>query len=220
MKSAGIGSRLGMGLTKALVRIAGKPLIAWQLELLSDVEDVRIVVGYQAEQVMEEALLWRKNVSFFFNPDFLSTGPAQSLTIGTKDALGMVLSLDGDVLVHPEDLAEIIRSDDELIGICDVSTDEPLYVNTIVTLAGLRAVSFSRESGSHEWTGLVQIHADKLQSGYKYVYQMVEPYLPLSAVKVRSCEIDTPRDYERAVKWVFSNMVVNKEIVQQLELKD
>ena len=42
---AGIGSRLGLGLTKALVQINGRSLISWQLELFKDVEDIRIVIG-------------------------------------------------------------------------------------------------------------------------------------------------------------------------------
>ena len=51
---AGIGSRLGLNSTKALINIDGKSLIAWQLELFKDVEDVRIVVGFQASLVIEE----------------------------------------------------------------------------------------------------------------------------------------------------------------------
>ena len=39
---AGIGSRLGLGLTKALVQINGRSLISWQLELFKDVEDIHI----------------------------------------------------------------------------------------------------------------------------------------------------------------------------------
>ena len=45
---AGIGSRLGLGTTKALLEIEGRSLIAWQLDFFRDVEDVRVVVGYQA----------------------------------------------------------------------------------------------------------------------------------------------------------------------------
>ena len=33
---AGIGSRLGLGLTKALVQINGNSLISWQLKLFKD----------------------------------------------------------------------------------------------------------------------------------------------------------------------------------------
>ena len=42
---AGIGSRLGLGTTKALLEIEGRSLIALQLDFFRDVEDVRGVVG-------------------------------------------------------------------------------------------------------------------------------------------------------------------------------
>ena len=57
---AGIGSRLGLGQSKALINIHGKPLIHWQLELLAEVEDVRVVVGYQANEVIKTILEVRK----------------------------------------------------------------------------------------------------------------------------------------------------------------
>ena len=50
---AGMGTRLGIGTTKALIDIEGKPLILRQLELLKDFDDIRIVVGYQMEKVMK-----------------------------------------------------------------------------------------------------------------------------------------------------------------------
>ena len=50
---AGMGTRLGIGTTKALVNVFGKPLILRQLDLMKDIEDVRIVVGYQAEKVID-----------------------------------------------------------------------------------------------------------------------------------------------------------------------
>ena len=41
LSCAGIGSRLGLGKTKALIDIGGKTLIHWQLALFRVVEDVR-----------------------------------------------------------------------------------------------------------------------------------------------------------------------------------
>ena len=49
---AGIGSRLGLNSTKALINIHGKSLISWQLELFKNVQDVRVVVGFQSLFVM------------------------------------------------------------------------------------------------------------------------------------------------------------------------
>ena len=42
---AGMGTRLGIGSTKALLEISGKSVITRQLELLKDYDDIRIVVG-------------------------------------------------------------------------------------------------------------------------------------------------------------------------------
>ncbi len=51
---AGVGSRLGLGQTKSLVDLEGRPLIQWQLELFRDVQDLRIVIGFQATAVINE----------------------------------------------------------------------------------------------------------------------------------------------------------------------
>ena len=64
---AGIGSRLGLATTKALININGKSLIRWQLEQFNDVEDVRVVVGFQAQDVIDEVLAYRKDVVFVYN---------------------------------------------------------------------------------------------------------------------------------------------------------
>lgn len=49
LNCAGLGSRLGLGKTKALIDLAGKPLIHWQLDMLKDIADVRIVIGFEAQ---------------------------------------------------------------------------------------------------------------------------------------------------------------------------
>ena len=70
---AGVGSRLGLGQTKALITLYDKPLIIWQLEQLQNIEDLRIVVGFQANDVIETVLQYRKNVTFVFNHDYFHT---------------------------------------------------------------------------------------------------------------------------------------------------
>ena len=58
---AGMGTRLGIGCTKALVNVGRKPIIIRLLEQLHDYEDIRIVVGYQAEKVMKTVKEYRKD---------------------------------------------------------------------------------------------------------------------------------------------------------------
>ena len=59
---AGMGTRLGIGSTKALVNINGKPLIIHQLEQLKEYDDIRIVVGYQAEKVINLVKNFRTDI--------------------------------------------------------------------------------------------------------------------------------------------------------------
>ena len=59
---AGMGNRLGLGTTKALVEVEGKPLIMHHLEKLKDERDIRVVVGYQAEQELVQVWHWHHNM--------------------------------------------------------------------------------------------------------------------------------------------------------------
>jgi choline kinase len=198
---------LGLGITKALIKIADKPLIAWQLEMLEEVEDVRVVVGYQAEQVIEQVLEIRKNVTFIFNHDYLTTGTAASLSLGSRYAQGMVISLDGDLLVHPDDFRLFLNSNEEGIGYCQPTTEDPVLVTLKQNGSKESVTSFSRDKGEFEWSGLVQVDATKLQSGTRHVYEVLEEFLPLNAVPIRCQEIDTPADYDMAITWVRDNLV-------------
>ena len=61
---------------------------------------------------------------------------------------------------------------------------------------------FSRERGELEWTGLAKLKTNRLSPGTKHVYMLIEPLMPIKVMKIRTKEIDTPHDYENAVKWV------------------
>ncbi len=63
---AGMGNRLGLGTTKALVEIDGKPLIVRHLEMLKGETDIRVVVGYQAEKIINVVRQYRKDALFVF----------------------------------------------------------------------------------------------------------------------------------------------------------
>lgn len=207
MNCAGVGSRLGLGITKALIGIEGKPLISWQLEMLEKIEDIRVVVGFQADQVIEQVLAVRPDVTFVFNHDYLTTGTGASLSLGARHAKGMVVSLDGDLLVHPEDFKLFLESNDECIGYCEPTTEDPVLVNVLQGEKGEYITNFSRSQGNYEWSGLVQVDASKLFSGRGHVYQILEKYNPIKAVSIRCQEIDTPSDYDAALRWVREHLV-------------
>lgn len=199
---AGMGNRLGLGTTKALLEIEGKPLIIRHLEMLKEEPDIRVVVGYQAEQVMEAVRKYRKDVLFVFNHDYRKTGTGASVVAAARYANEFILSLDGDLLIHPEDMKKILACDDEFVGGGIPETDDLWMLRTFQENGRQFVSSFSKNEGTYEWNGITQMKSQKIQKGTGHVFQLIEPYLPLPFMELRTKEIDTINDYKRAVEWV------------------
>lgn len=200
---AGIGSRLGLATTKALIKIDGRSLISWQLEMFKDVEDVRIVVGFQANEVIKEVLKYREDVIFVYNHNYLETKTGSSFFLGANHANDFVLEYDGDLLVHPDDMKMLLNTEGEFICYSDRMSDESVFVKT--DSMG-NVLSFSRENGDYEWTGPACMKKSKVMyTSTGNVFNQLEPYLPMKGIKVRACDIDTYDDYQRAIdiikKW-------------------
>lgn len=198
---AGVGSRLGLAKTKALINIEGRPLIAWQLDLFKDIEDLRIVIGYQAKDVIKEVLKYRKDVIFCYNHNYFETKTGASFYLGAKHANEYVIEYDGDLLVHPEDMKKLLSIDGEYIAYSEKSSDEAVYVRTN---ENGDVLSFSRESGDYEWTGPACIQRNKIKYSSGNVFNQLEPHLPMKGVKIRACDIDTYDDYKRAKEFMGS----------------
>lgn len=191
---AGIGSRLGLGLTKALVNINGRSLISWQLELFKEVPDLRIVVGFQANDIISEVLKYRKDAIFIFNHRYFETKTGASFFLGARHANDYVLEWDGDLLVHPEDVKTILNTPGEFLCYSEKTSDDAVYVKT--DESG-NVLQFSKTDGDFEWTGPACIKKENLFYCSQNVYNMFEPYLPIKGIKVRAYDIDTYNDYIR-----------------------
>lgn len=202
---AGMGKRLGMGIPKALIEIDGKPLIIRHLEMFKDCDDVRVVVGYKAEEVIKVVNEYRKDVTFVFNHDYMNNGTGASVSLASKYANEYIITIDGDLLIHPEDVNKILNYSENFVGVCKASTDNPV----LTQIKGGKVVGFSRESGTYEWTGVSQFKSSELEMGTGHVYQLLEPSLPMDYLFLRTKEIDTPNDYNNAVRWVKNNFSDN-----------
>ena len=198
---AGIGSRLGLAQTKALLCIGGRSLIAWQLELLAQVEDLRIVVGYQAADVVKEVLRFRNDAIFVYNHNYFATKTGASLFLGARHANSYVVQWDGDLLVHPEDVATLLAMPGEYLAYSAPTSEDPVFVSTG---ADGRVLSFGTGQGALEWTGPACIKKERIQETAGHVYTMLQDHLPLPGVQVRAQDIDTYADYQRAVAFVQS----------------
>lgn len=199
---AGLGNRLGLGTTKALVEVDGKPLIVRHLEMLNEEEDIRVVVGYQAEKVIDVVREYRQDVLFVFNHDYRTTGTGASVALAAKFANEYILSLDGDLLVHPDDMQKILSCKHEFVSGNTPGTDDPWMLQTYYEDGREYVSAFSKCRGNYEWNGITQMKSSKMQNGTGHVFQLIEPHLPVPFVEVRTHEIDTINDYERAIQWV------------------
>ncbi|HTU84951.1 MAG TPA: NTP transferase domain-containing protein [Solirubrobacteraceae bacterium] len=205
---AGEGRRLGLGKTKALVSVLGEPLVSWHLRMLRDVDDVVVVVGYQANEVIDTVRAARSDVAFAFNHEYATTGTAASLARGASGAAGDVISLDGDLLVHPEDFRTFLADAAPCLGVGPRSSTDAWLTSIERMDGGLAATGFHRDGDGMEWTGLVRVPGTLLDNAvhtgqaHGHVYEMLTPHLPLPVRQVRTREIDTAADYDEAVAWL------------------
>lgn len=191
---AGIGSRLGLGLTKALVQINGNSLISWQLKLFKDVKDVRIVIGFQGGEIIEEVRKYRDDVIFCYNHRYFETKTGASYYLGARHANHETLEWDGDLLVHPDDVKKLLATSGEFICYADKTSDDAVFVQTN---ENGDVLCFSREQGDYEWTGPACMNKQHLIYSTQNVFNMFEPYCPMKGLKVRAYDIDTYNDYIR-----------------------
>ena len=201
--AAGMGTRLGIGSTKALVDIDGTPLIIRQLDLLKNYDDIRIVVGFQAEKLINSVTKYRKDIMFAFNYQYETNGVADSLRKGLITSREYIISLDGDILINPEDFAAFASADYECLGISHITTEEP--VKAMVEKGLVKKLS--KFEGNMQWPGIVKIRSEKLKGESSHVYDLLNDILPLRAFSMRTREIDTQEDYERALEWFEKGMV-------------
>lgn len=200
---AGRGSRLGFNIPKCLVSVDGKKIIERQLEQLKNVDDIIIVVGYKSDEVIEFVKSLDCKVRFVENNNWENTATGASFSIGAQLAKNdFVISLDGDLLVHPLDMEKILNVDEEFVCGEIVHTDNPVF---LITDNKNKALDFNRESGDLEWSGLAGIKKANIKKEKWYVCDIMQEILPVKAITIRAREIDTINDYNEAERWIKNN---------------
>ena len=164
---------------------------------MKDYDDIRIVLGFQAEKVIEVVNQYRKDLMFVFNNDYRFNGPAASLTKGMINSREYLLSIDGDILVSPDDFKRLLDDEEEYLAVSNRCSSEPI----LVEVEDGKAFHFSIK-GNYEWPGIVKIRSNRFKGGSASTYELIEKLLPIKTVLVNSRDIDTPDDYDSAIEWV------------------
>jgi len=208
ISAAGVGSRLGLGQTKSLIKINGISLIQHQLEAFADFEDVRIVIGFQASDLITEVLRHRRNLIFVFNHDYFHTKTGASLFLGAQHANASVIAWDGDLLVHPDDINTCLEPHEQYIGVSAKTSQDTVFAK----VSGNSVTSFSRQDGDYEWSGPACIFRDNIKYTTENVFNQLENLLPLPLKIIRARDVDSYEDYVDAIKFVASWPAGNRNI--------
>jgi molybdenum cofactor cytidylyltransferase len=109
--AAGLSSRMGQ--SKLLMPFGDKSLIEHAVDTLkaSDVDEIVVVLGHEADQVRSR--LERRRVNFVHNPDYregLSTSVRAGMSAVAKGADAIMIYLADQPLIQPDEISRLIQA--------------------------------------------------------------------------------------------------------------
>ena len=194
--AAGLGSRLGKNIPKALVEVGGKKLIEHQLLAIGEVfpgVPVRIMAGYQYrlfKQSMQD-LAWKKNpVSVHLNPFFecgiLGTAWTSLFAANDPD----ILRIDGDVYFTKEALTPLKNIKYSTILLTEVSQHKTTAVAFFNSRKTLKEIDIVKDyCGDSEWVCIERY----LNGEYQKIVQDGVENLPLDAYYYEALNMQTSK---------------------------
>ncbi|AIO70111.1 NTP transferase domain-containing protein [Burkholderia oklahomensis] len=195
---AGVGSRLNRGISKSLTEIGGTTLLARTLRALASVPNVFVIVGYQKERVIQEALRHRNDLVFVPNEYYDRTNTLYSVKLASRMIDEDFLLVDGDVVFCPISfellLTRLSRCDGPAVGYSRRMTDDGGRMTLTRQINGVACAGFHRGAGDCEWTGIARLNNDVLRRDALFVYETIDTTTPVPAFEVDSMDIDTPAD--------------------------
>lgn len=194
-----------MNIPKCMLQLQGRALIDYQLDLMRDIPDVRIVVGYREMEVIRHVSSCWPDVSFVHNPDYATTSNTHSLRLASQNLTDPFIAVDGDLLIEPESfrgfLASCRDAEDSIVGITPRGTEEAIAVclDDRQRVTGfLRSDQPGYDQAAYEWCGIAYVKDIRLEKNERYVFEELAKHLPLPSRVIECYEIDTPRDLEQA----------------------
>lgn len=200
--AAGLGSRVGLGVPKCLMRLNGHPLISYQLHLLRHIPEISIIVGHKRHEVAELVSSYRKGVRFFVNNIPEQTKVLQSLSLAAREIDSNCLFIDGDLLVEEASFVAFISSLDAQsprIAIAHELSMDPIYAEVVRNGGRFEVLSYNRQIPTpYEWVGLGYVPAAWLQDKPIDTFDELASHAPLPAHVINRIEIDRVAERERA----------------------
>lgn len=218
--AAGVGSRLGENLPKALVKIEEhKTILDQQLENLKKIvklEDIVVVVGFKKDLIMKK----HPDLSFVYNKDYMKTNTSKSLLLAfEKINNDDVLWLNGDIVFESVILKFIIENNSENL-ICvnnsRVSEEEVKYAlnregyiqeisKTVEDALGEAVgINFIRKENIKQFISDLKNceNTDYFEKGVEFAIERGVKFLPID-IKDNFCtEVDFQEDLKKVRRFV------------------
>lgn len=196
---AGLGSRLGLNSAKCLVHVEGKRVIDYLLPLLADIEDLRVVVGFQEAEVMEHVSKIRPDAVFVRNPSYASTSNSYSVNLATHDLHEPFMIIDGDMIIEPASFRRFLleaECGESMVGVARSKTDEAVFVK--LDESGYVQQFQRSPRAPFEWCGVAYLAGIHIERSSQFVFDDLSRCLPLKSYELECVEIDTPDDLKMA----------------------
>ena len=188
---AGTNSRFGLNMPRCLAPVEGKPLIQWQLDHLQDFEDVIVVVGCQAPEIMRTVLEKRPDAVFAVNHDPEKANLLDAMAMGVNFLREPFIYIDGNTLVSSTAIQAMADAACPSIGIRRTYSENPVAVMLGSSNHAGEVIGFTLEPQEYEWIGLAKLDPQHIKGApeVECVYQAIERFLPIAAIEVDSAEV-------------------------------
>ena len=187
---AGTNSRFGLNMPRCLAPVEGRPLIQWQLDHLQDFENLIVVVGCQAPDVMRTVLEKRPDAVFAVNHDPQKASLLESMVMSVNFLREPFIYIDGNSLVSSTAIQAMMKADCPSIGIRRTYSENPIGVMMGTDNHSGEVIGFTLVPQEYEWIGLAKLDPQHIKDApeAESVYKAIERFLPISAVEVSSAE--------------------------------
>ena len=169
---------------------------------MREFDDIRVVVGFDAERVISVVKQFRSDIMFVCNYEYEHNGPADSVKKALLGARKYVITLDGDTVINPDDFKRFVDFSGECIAVTENASDETIGSS----VQDGKVIALSKKAGNMQWSGIAKVHKSKLYGDSSHLYEVLAPHLPMTAFSMRLKEINIPKDYESAIDWVSAGM--------------
>ncbi len=153
--AAGKGTRMKSDLPKVLHTVLGKKLISYAIDSISEIKNKYVVVGHEAEQVIESL---PKNIKNIIQHEQKGTGHAVSVVVESssfqEDNSEYILIIPGDVpLINKEDIKELINkvtSSECSVGFLSSNVSDPFGYGRVVRGKGTVEIIEERDCSEEQ----------------------------------------------------------------------